>query len=192
MTSTPAAGPSVRVVWALGGDRTLADRLLADVLAGLPGSGAVDGHEVRRLCPWCGAADHGRPVLAGRSEPHLSISRAGPLTVVAVCDTAPVGVDVERADAAGAESTVTWVRTEALLKATGHGLRVDPATVRLSRPDQEPELLAWPEPAVPAVRLYDVETAPGFVTAAAVLATDPAELVVSPAGPGAARATATP
>lgn len=185
MTSAPAAGPSVRVVWALGGDRTLADRLITDLVDGGP-------HEVRRLCPWCGAADHGRPVLAGRSEPHLSISRSGSLTVVAVCDTAPVGVDVERWDAAGPASTVTWVRTEALLKATGHGLRLDPGTVELSEPDREPELIGWPEPPAPDVRLYDVETAPGFVAAVAVLTADPVRVLVSPAAPGAARATATP
>jgi 4'-phosphopantetheinyl transferase len=131
-------------------------------------------------------------VLAGRSEPHLSLSRSGSLAVVAICDLAPVGVDVERADAAGPESTVTWVRTEALLKATGHGLRLDPGTVELSGPDQEPELVRWPEPPAPAVRLHDIETAPGFVAAVAVLTTDPVRVLVSPAGPGAAHATATP
>jgi 4'-phosphopantetheinyl transferase len=101
-------------------------------------------------------------------------------------------VDVERADAAGPGSTVTWVRTEALLKATGHGLRLDPTTVLLSGPDREPELIGWPEPTAPAVRLHDVETTPGFVAAVAVLTADPVCVLVSPAGPGAARATATP
>jgi len=184
-----ATGPVVRVVWAWTEDRSLADRLIAEVLDDLP----VDGpHQVHRLCPWCGAADHGRPVLAGRSAPHLSISRAGSLTVVAVCDTSPVGVDVERADARPpAGSVVSWVRTEALLKATGHGLRLDPATVLLSEPDQEPELIGWPEPAMPVVRMRDIGTAPGFVAAVAVLTADPVSVLVGPAAPGAARARAT-
>lgn len=188
-----AAIATVRVVWAYDADRGDADRLLEDLLGGLTGP-----HPVRRLCPWCGAADHGRPVLAGRSEPHLSIGRAGALTVVAVCDTAPIGVDVERADAADPAlppplgAAVTWVRTEALLKATGDGLRVDPGTVQLSGPEQEPELLGWPGPDRPDVCLRDVETAPGFVAAVAVLSADPVRVLVSPAVRGAARATATP
>ncbi len=196
-------GPVVRVAWAYGEDRDLADRLLLDLLADGP---AASG-PIHRLCPWCGSDCHGRPVVAGRAHPHLSIARAGALTVVAVCETAPIGVDVERDGAAGrpaagvlhareiAEddlgSTVTWVRKEALLKATGHGLGLDPTTVRLSAPDAPPELLAWPEPAAPTVWLGDLATAPGYTAAVAVMTSAPVTVRVSPAAGAGPSTTAT-
>ena len=178
-------GHLVRVVWAYGGDRSLADRLLLELVS----DGSGDPGAVRRLCPWCGSEGHGRPVVAGRARPYLSVARAGPLTMVAVCETAPVGVDLERFGAAGrtgegllhpaepavggVDLTRTWVRKEALLKATGHGLRIDPATVALTAPDQPPELLAWPDAPAPTVRIHDVDAVPGHVAALAVVSADP-------------------
>lgn len=183
----PAA---LTVVWTDRSGRDLADRLLREEVShalGLP------EHLVRpgRLCPSCGSAAHGRPVLAplpGRSAPDVGVSRAGPVTVVALSTVGAVGVDVERSDAAGFEGfgavalhpseesasaqarTVTWVRKEALLKATGHGLLLDPAHVRISEPGAPPALLDWPGPGpAPRVWMYDVATAPGHVTTVAVL-----------------------
>jgi 4'-phosphopantetheinyl transferase len=46
-------------------------------------------------CPDCGAADHGRPAIAGTSL-HVSLGHARGV-VVASAHTEPVGVDVERA-----------------------------------------------------------------------------------------------
>ncbi|MBZ5736531.1 hypothetical protein [Nocardioides mangrovi] len=86
--------------------------LVADHLAHGPG-------RPTRLCPHCGSVAHGRPLLAGRQ---LSLAYADGLALVAIAD-APVGVDVERGD------HLAWTRVEALLKATGEGLRRDPATV---------------------------------------------------------------
>lgn len=194
------APPLVRVAWAYGDDPDLADRLLLGLLDGMAGP-------VRRLCPWCGSGAHGRPVLPGPPHPHLSLARAGVLVVVATCDCAPVGIDVEREDAAAASGgtlhpreaageavggPVTWVRKEALLKATGHGLRLDPTTVRVSDPGAPPELLVWPEPPIPDVWLCDVTIAPGYVAAVAVMAPGPATVVVTPAVPAAPSSTATP
>jgi len=194
-----ATAPLVRVAWAFGDDRDLADHLLVGLLDEPAGP-------VRRLCPWCGSGAHGRPVLAGSPHAHLSLARAGELTVVATCDRAPIGIDVEREDAAASAGTllhprevagdtlgrtVTWVRTEALLKATGHGLRLDPTTVRISDPGAPPELLVWPESPAPEVWLCDVAIAPGYVAAVAVMAPGPATIVVTPAAPAGPSSTAT-
>lgn len=107
---------------------------------------------VRRRCPACGSTQHGVPVAEradGGPVPHLSISRTPDLVVVALADV-PVGVDVERAGsaddglagvalaagevvAAGPDGVLrTWVRKEAVLKAAGTGLAVDPRTLTVS------------------------------------------------------------
>lgn len=197
-----ATEPIVRIAWAYGDDRELADRLLLDLVGG----GATSPGQIRRLCPWCGSGAHGRPVLPGHAHPHLSVARAGALTMVATCDLASIGVDVERTDAVAepggvlhpcegstdaAGRTITWVRKEALLKATGHGLRIDPTTVRLSAPDAPAELLEWPESPTPASWLCDVPTAPGYVAALAVMARGPVRVLVSQAAQAGPPSTAT-
>lgn len=122
---------------------------------------------VRRRCPRCGSADHGVP-LAERTDggpvPHLSLSRTTGLVAVALAEHGPVGVDVERADrvdlgrvalapgerpAPGPHGLLrTWTRKEAVLKAAGTGLAVDPALLRVA----------------------DAAGAPGVTTTAAALA----------------------
>ena len=161
------------------------------------------------LCPQCGSDEHGRPLArigTGRTPPHVSLSRAGALVVVAVTDAGPVGVDVELAGAASFSGfelvalhpaeradddearTRTWVRKESLLKATGDGLRVDPRTVRLTAPGNPPAVLEWPALPGPAW-LYDLEPATGFIGAVAVLATTRPPLVLRAAELPAATAT---
>lgn len=125
----------------------------------------------------------------------MSLSRAGRLTVVAVCGAGPVGVDVEADGAADlpgfdrvalhpgehstAGNTVLWVRKESVLKATGHGLRVEPSQLRVTAPDEPAALVEWHGPgAPPTAWMYDVQTAPGHVAAVTVLAPRRPELVV--------------
>ncbi|MEO6822676.1 MAG: 4'-phosphopantetheinyl transferase superfamily protein [Candidatus Nanopelagicales bacterium] len=150
------------------------------------------------LCPECSSTEHGRPYARIGSEgpaPHVSLSRGGGIVVVAVTDAGPVGVDVEPSWAASfagfdqvvlhpaeradgdAARTRTWVRKESLLKATGDGLRVDPREVRLSTPWEPPAVLDWPALREP-VWLYDLEPAPGFTAAVAVLARERPPLVL--------------
>jgi 4'-phosphopantetheinyl transferase len=94
----------------------------------LAGFGTVTQH-----CPDCGG-DHGRPVVA---EPGrwVSLSRAGGLVTVAFSTAGPVGVDLESSEAVSRHpaqglrhpDAAEWTTKEAVLKADGRGLRVDPA-----------------------------------------------------------------
>jgi hypothetical protein len=80
-----------------------------------------------RVCPRCGSDGHGRPTAIG-SAATVSLAYAAGLVAVAWSWTGPVGIDVE-ADGPPVEGfgdRLSWTRTEALLKATGQGLRRDP------------------------------------------------------------------
>ena len=159
-------------------------RVEAASFHGVPADHVVLVHR----CPRCGSDTHGRPHLlataALRHPAHVSVARAGDLSVVAVTDAGPVGVDVEpegAADFSGFEgvalhpgeragartdATRVWVRKEALLKAQGLGLAVDPRDVRLD----EHGLVAWASHHDPpgTTWLRDVAV-PGHVAAVAVL-----------------------
>jgi 4'-phosphopantetheinyl transferase len=70
-----------------------------------------------------------------------------------------------------------WTRKEALLKATGHGLAVSPASITVSSPCHAPALLVWTaKMPAEAAFLYDLDVGPGHV---ASLATLGAELSIS-------------
>ncbi|MEU8763047.1 4'-phosphopantetheinyl transferase superfamily protein [Streptomyces sp. NPDC048659] len=143
-----------------------------------------------------GKGPHGKPFLTD-APVEFSISHSGELVAVALSADAPVGVDVERVTelaelplpvlsareravfdlVPGPERAVAftayWVRKEAVLKATGEGLRVDPARLTVSAPDRPAELLDWrgrndgqPHP---EVRLYDLDAGDGYRGAVALL-----------------------
>jgi 4'-phosphopantetheinyl transferase len=150
----------------------------------VPISHVVLTHE----CLHCGSDEHGRPMLlataAIRRPAYVSLARAGDVSVVAVTDAGHVGVDVEAEGAAEFEGfaevalhpaerapgtvdpTRSWVRKEAVLKAYGLGLAVDPGDLRVD----DHGLVAWdsPYPSPGSVWLRDI-TAPGLVLAVAVL-----------------------
>jgi 4'-phosphopantetheinyl transferase len=133
----------------------------------------------------------------------LSLSHSGRWAVVAVGRGAPVGVDVERlagpfdparlaarvlsaaelASYRGLAATrqrrafVTyWTRKEAVLKATGEGLRVPPAALTVSPPRARPRLLDWSgRPDAPGrTHLYRLSPGSGHVATLAVLGRPPA------------------
>ncbi|MDM4762152.1 hypothetical protein QT381_03920 [Galbitalea sp. SE-J8] len=89
-------------------------------------------------CALCGSGDHGRPVVA---DGFVSLTRALGRVFVARSDR-PVGVDAEPIAAGdervraigrltGVWSAEHWTRVEAVLKADGRGLAVDPGRVRV-------------------------------------------------------------
>ncbi|GAA4982876.1 4'-phosphopantetheinyl transferase family protein [Kineococcus glutinatus] len=118
-------------------------RLAVPAETGTPAA-AVD---VVRRCGTC-AGPHGRPTLPGTGL-SVSLSHAGRRVVVALSRDGDVGVDVERRtglDAAALAGALApqeaagdplrlWVRKEAVLKATGEGLTVEPREVVVARGD---------------------------------------------------------
>jgi 4'-phosphopantetheinyl transferase len=144
--------------------------LLRRVVGGLRGC-APETVVVHHRCDVCGG-EHGRPHVEvdGRRGPHVSIARSGALVVVAVADR-PVGIDVERLDRGSDATELTaWVRTEAVLKATGLGLTVDPSLVELDVRGDEPRLVGWDGPGGrPVMRIADVGTGTGHLVAVARL-----------------------
>ncbi|MGH1503063.1 MAG: 4'-phosphopantetheinyl transferase family protein [Acidimicrobiales bacterium] len=170
----------------------LAAALVRDVVAerlALP----VEAIGLDRSCDDCGRP-HGRPVVVTDADepPHVSISHAGGWVVVAVAD-APVGVDVEETsrwsdavaqlvdqvaapgetipiDDGGSAFFSAWTRKEAVLKATGDGLRVAMREVRIGATESEVGGRRYPS------RVEAFEVGPGHVGAVAVLDDQPLEV----------------
>ncbi|HEY7718134.1 MAG TPA: 4'-phosphopantetheinyl transferase superfamily protein [Pedococcus sp.] len=170
----------------------------------------VDPAEVafERTCATCGSHRHGKPAVVG-SDLSVSLSYAGRLAVVARSWGGEVGVDVEEVEEsdfdgfdavtldasevaalAGLEGAGlrlararVWARKESVLKATGHGLVVDPRQVVVSGPAEPAALRDWlgEHPRTGPVQLADVDLDdPQHVVAVALLADDaPALTVVS-------------
>ena len=140
-------------------DRFLLGRLLlrqaTAELCGVP----IDAVRVRAECPRCGE-QHGRPSIegVGGRALHASLSSTAGLVVAAVLPAelgTALGIDVEAASVGrerraaidellppsgwpgagvGAASPLRrWTRTEAVLKADGRGLRVEPRHVSVRR-----------------------------------------------------------
>ncbi|HPB71954.1 MAG TPA: 4'-phosphopantetheinyl transferase superfamily protein [Phycicoccus sp.] len=139
---------------------------------------------VGRRCPSCDSDRHGRPFVADHPDIWVSLSYSPDKVVVALTAVGPVGVDVEGVEAtdfdgfdmvtlAACEQTALsplrghdllsararlWARKEAILKATGYGLVVDPTQVVVAGWNDTAALVEWrgaqPEP--PAVALVDV------------------------------------
>lgn len=123
--------------------RLILRRLAAELLGIEPAS-----VELVAVCPDCGGA-HGRPVLTD-STLQLSLSHSRDAVVAAASWDAPVGVDIESLDQSaaavsaiasltGEASLLRWTRIEAILKADGRGLRVDPGQVSIAEVDDHLE-----------------------------------------------------
>lgn len=160
----------------------LARQRLGAVLGIAPASVTFD-----RTCPDCGSG-HGAPRLVGEPGVHVSLSRTRALVGVAVSRSGPVGFDLERdadTDFPGFDSVAghpdearvrvglsevarrcrSWVRKEAVLKALGVGLRVDPSNVLVSPgPVAVVHLLGSP-----SVVVTDVRVSSGYSAAVAVV-----------------------
>ncbi|CAN5381495.1 4'-phosphopantetheinyl transferase superfamily protein [soil metagenome] len=119
-------------------DTFLLGRLLLRRLVGELTGVAPEDVPLVAVCPDCGGP-HGRPAVVG-SALHVSLSHSAVAVVAAASWDGPVGVDVEPLKVsdealtavgmlAGEGSLERWTRVEAVLKADGRGLRVDPALV---------------------------------------------------------------
>lgn len=152
--------------------------------------------EVIRTCPDC-AQPHGKPRVA-RPGWECSVSHSGDRVAVAISRLGPVGVDVEEvAERATLDSLIDrvlassealevrklpacqqhrafltyWTRKEAVLKATGEGLRGGLTRIVVSAPHQPPRLLAAqgrPE-LVARAALCSLHAGDGYEAALAVL-----------------------
>ncbi|MFE7286210.1 4'-phosphopantetheinyl transferase family protein [Streptomyces noursei] len=148
------------------------------------------------VCKHCTGA-HGKPRLVDPPFPlELSLSHSDERVAVALTLGADVGVDLERVGhhredlprtvlSAAERRTLQsvpegardaafiryWCRKEAVLKATGDGLLVNPAALTVSPPDAPAQLLAWDDRTGPArpVHLTDLDPGPGYRAAVAVL-----------------------
>ncbi len=177
-------------------ERYVVAHALARRLAAAHASIAPERVRFSRACRRCGA-EHGKPRAVGEAGGlELSLSHSGDRVVVAIARAVAIGVDVERVDAekvsdgliASALDTAErrelerlprpsrvpgflryWSRKEAVLKATGDGLAVAPAAIRVSSPLQPPCVLrgqqalrdAWP------IRMHDLDAGAGHVAALA-------------------------
>jgi len=173
-------------------------RLAVGALRGLP----PERVPISRVCADCGQP-HGRPVIEG--GPHVSVSHSGDRVAVALSPHGPLGVDVEAADRAlGAdivghvlgpaeieasaggprmgrdELLAYWTRKEAVLKATGDGLRVPLTDVTVSPAAEEPRLVAWAgRPDLPGrMAMRTLDPGEGYAAALALLDHPPGVPVV--------------
>lgn len=145
--------------------------------------------EVVRACPSCGSSSHGRPVVADEPDLGLSLAHAGGLALVAVVQGARVGVDLEPLDtdvahladvALGPHDAPaptptallrTWTRKEAVLKAVGLGLVVDPSGLAVSAAHEPPGVVSWSVPGVADPRpVHLVDLGPALGVPAGVVA----------------------
>jgi 4'-phosphopantetheinyl transferase len=177
--------------------RLVVGAALARLVVGEHLGRAPDFVRLDRTCGGCGEP-HGKPKVLEADGLEISVSHSGERVAVAVSRAYAVGVDVEQTNAdldvtALAEQVLTtqewedltvsptavrvtgffryWSRKEAIVKATGDGLREPLRNLTVSKPVEEPALERWHgRPDVPArVRLVDLRPGPGYVASLAEL-----------------------
>jgi 4'-phosphopantetheinyl transferase len=118
-----------------------------------------------RRCQHCGHPDHGKPrIVLPAGDLEISVSRTGTVVALAITSKDAVGLDIEgitgnlssgstgfarsppRGLSESEERSVLreWTRKEAVLKAVGIGLALDPKRVTVSEPDETPAVLHLP------------------------------------------------
>lgn len=177
-------------------DRFIVGSALARIVLGCHLCCAPSAVRLDRSCSIC-SEPHGKPRVMHSGALELSVSHAGGRIVVAVARAHALGVDVEcvdsrarvedlfsevlvleerRALAIAAEGhrggfLRYWTRKEAILKATGDGLRVALKDLTVSAPDEPPVLRDWRGRSAMAERvsLFDLQPGEGYSASLAVL-----------------------
>lgn len=201
------------MVWCAKAPREAADAMLRAEVGRLLRTPSTDVR-TSRSCPRCGSNRHGRPLawVPARQPVHVSISRSGPITVVAATTVGLVGVDIQEesatdfadfasvalhpteTDGPPSQRARIWTRKESLLKATGHGLTIPPVGVGISSPDEPPRLVHWPRDAgkLGPLVIHDLDLPAGYRAAVTVLSDSPTAVRLRQEGPAAPSPTATP
>lgn len=140
---------------------------------------------IERSCARCGQP-HGKPRIPG-SDLHVSVSHSANLAVVALAEAGPVGIDVEaktRRDVGRLAGNVLsprevlrdpddfyvyWCRKEAVVKATGDGLRVPFVDVIVSDARDPARLVSYQGESIDCA-VADLAIRPDYASAIAVLA----------------------
>ena len=193
----------------------LTSRVLLKTLVGRLSDSPPELVHLSYDCFRCGRP-HGRPVVVDPQAAvrwQVSLSHTDDHVMVAATDAGPVGVDAESAAATGFDGfddvaltstertevehcrpaaqsrarAIYWTRKEAVLKAAGSGLAVDPTALEVSAPHLPPALTAWhaDEPQPTSVQIIDVPVGGDHVAAVAVLADAPCTLALHmPPGSG--------
>jgi 4'-phosphopantetheinyl transferase len=149
--------------------RTAAGRAALRALAAeMTGADAAEV-TVRARCATCGG-EHGRPVLGGSRALdglHASVAHAGGSVVVSVSADGPIGIDAEPGDreAPPGWTLAEWVRIEAVLKADGRGLLVEPERVRFA--DDAHGMVGWIDGEPARYRVVGVDLGPDLVASLA-------------------------
>lgn len=158
--------------------------------------------ELDRTCQDCGKP-HGKVRVAG--DPlRLSVSHSGDLVLVAFHLGSEIGVDVElvnpdldgsalasvvlapeEAEALAAVPaaerarafTTYWTRKEAVLKATGDGMRAELPSLVISPPRSTARVLHWRRFPVEHIHLQDIDLGAGHVAALADLGPEAVSIV---------------
>jgi 4'-phosphopantetheinyl transferase len=158
---------------------------------------------VDRTCAVCGGP-HGKPRVVDGDGLEVSVSHSGRWVVVAATRGAAIGVDVEqipaKLDVSALAPTVLspseraldaetllahWTAKEAVLKATGDGLRAPLSAITIDDVLGQPRLGVRTQLAVQGreVQLYRLAPGPGYVASLAVLDSRPRTVVELDAAP---------
>lgn len=176
--------------------RFLTGRVLAKTVVGELLGRPAEAVRFDATCGDCGKP-HGRPTIPGV---RFSISHSGDRIGVAVTADAPVGLDVETATRRADDSLISyalnetergdlagfgaeeffryWTRKEALMKATGRGLKIPLQSITLSGPGEPARLVDSTDAGLDpeSTRLADLDPGEGYRAAVAVLTTDEIEV----------------
>nr|ASV46689.1 4-phosphopantetheinyl transferase [uncultured bacterium] len=175
--------------------RFLTGRVLAKTVTAERLGVAVEDVTFDATCADCGKP-HGRPRVPG-APLMLSISHSGDLIGVAATAGMPVGLDVETATRRADDSLIEyalspaeqaavsglsaeqrtaafftyWTRKEAVMKATGKGLKIPLQSITFSGHDERARLVSSGDAALdPArTRLVDLKASDGYRAAVALL-----------------------